>query len=241
MPDTDRRGNSWFIRLADTKPLAEGRESRVFERPGKPSQLVKVRRRDVVEFLETSKSIKHRFRRRDGVGPYQIFLRQTRAYRDAVLRAAELGYPPPIAHQRGLVLTDLGLGLVVQKIRDHHGNMAPTLHRLVLAGRIDTAIIQALTRFAHEASAFGIIITDLDPGNVVFETRHGRSRVILVDGYGSRTVLPLRRWSKRLNDRGLSRQFHGLAERTGLDWDHESWSFGFPAGADTRVTLEPGP
>jgi hypothetical protein len=227
LSDTDKRDNYWVIHLSEEKPLAEGRESKVFERPGKPSQLIKVRRQEVVEFLRASKGIKHRFRRRDGVGPYQIFLRQGRAYHEAMLRAAELEYPPPIAHQRGMILTDLGLGLVVQKIRDHHGGVAPTLLELARDGRINIHVIQALTRFAHEIRAFRIIVTDLDPRNLVYETRHGRSRIILVDGYGSRTFFPLRRWSKTINDRALLKKLQGLAEEIELDWDSESWSFGF--------------
>ena len=220
-----RQHSAWFAPLSNTEPVAEGRESKVFERPGKASQLIKVPREEVVESLKASRAIKHRLRRLSGVGPYKIFLRHGKAYRDAILRAAYLGYPPPIAHPRGILLTDLGLGLIVQKIRDREGNLAPTLRQLARAGRIDTNTIRALTRFAHEIREFRIITTDLNPTNLVYETRHERSRIVLIDGYGSRALIPLRRWSRRINDRRLAQQLQILADRIGINWDYQDWSF----------------
>lgn len=216
---------SWFVRLAGLDPVARGRESEIFTRPGKPSQLVKVRRTQQIEWLESSRAFKNRFRRWRGVGPYKNLLRQNRAYLEAMLRAPEFGRPPPLAHPRGVLLTDLGLGIVVQKIRDRDGGIAPTLRQLARDGRIDAEVIEALTCFARDMRAFHIIGNDLNPANLVHETRRGRSRVVLVDGYGARNLIPFRRWSRRLNDRSLAKRFAALADRLELVWDARDWSF----------------
>ena len=235
-----RDAGAWFVRLAGLDPVARGRESEIFARPGKPSQLVKVRRTQQIEWLESSRAIKNRFRRWRGVGPYKNLLRQNRAYLEAVLRAPELGRPPPLAHPRGVLLTDLGLGIVVQKIRDRSGNLAPTLRQLDREGRIDVEVVEALTRFARDMSAFHIIGNDLNPANLVHETRHGRSRIVLVDGYGSRNPIPFRRWSRRINDRSLAKRLQALAERLGLVWNADDWSFAARDGSAAGPAQVPG-
>ncbi|SPJ26448.1 YrbL family protein [Palleronia abyssalis] len=223
--ETDQLEKSWFIRLSGHDPIAGGGESQVFARPGKSSQLIKVHNTQHVEHLAASRSLKNRLRRWRGIGPYKTLLRLNRAYLDAVLKAAELGRPPPIAHQRGVLLTDLGLGVVVQKIRGEDGELAVTVAKLHRRGRVDSDLVTALTRFAGEMSAFHIIGNDLNPHNLVYETRHGRSRIVLVEGYGSRNLIPFRRWSRRVNDKSLSRRFQALAAWLDLTWDEGSWSF----------------
>ncbi|SPJ25475.1 YrbL family protein [Palleronia abyssalis] len=216
---------AWFIRLSGLEPVAGGAESHIFVRPGKPSQLIKVHHDRHIEALASSRAIKNRIRRWRGIGPHKTFLRQNRAYLEATLRAAELDRAPPLAHLRGVLLTDLGLGVVVQKIRDRSGEMAPTLFQLARDGRIDDEIIAALTLFARELSTFRIIGNDLNAGNLVYETRHARARIVLIEGYGSRNLIPLRRWSKRINDRSLSRRLEKLANSVGLTWNARDWSF----------------
>lgn len=226
MSSEDPRSRSpWYVDLSGLEPVAKGQESAIFVRPDKPSQLIKVRRPQQLEWLDSSTALKNRLRRRHGVGPYKNLFRQNRAYLDAMLRARELGRPPPLAHPRGLVLTDRGLGIVVQKIRDRDGGLAPTLRRLARQGQIDAEVIGALTRFACDMRDFHIIGNDLNPRNIVYETRRDRSRLVLIDGYGARNLIPLRRWSRRINDRSLAKRFDGLAARLGLIWNAQDWSF----------------
>ena len=222
MADNDR---SWIIRLADRSPIAGGGESWIYERPDKPSQLIKVHNVSHVEGLAASKALKNRLRRLRGIGPHKTLLRLNRAYLLAALRGQQLGRRPPIAHQRGVVLTDLGLGMIAQKIRDENGDLAPSVGQLHAEGRIDETVVGALTVFAGEMSAFQIIGNDLLPGNLVYETRRGASRIILIEGFGSRTLIPMREFSRRMNDRSLSHRFDELASLIELVWDKKSWSF----------------
>ncbi len=231
MPDAMRQASSAseagtpaVVRLDGLEPVARGRESEIFVRPNKPSQLVKVARSDWAERARASR-LRGWWRRWRGTGPYRNVYRRERAYLDAMMRAAEIGRPPPLAHPRGMILTDRGLGVVVQKIRARDGGVAPTLKRLHREGRLDADLVDALTRFAEDVRAFHIVAHDLAPSNIVHETRHRRSRLVLVDGYGSYTLLPLRRWSRHANDRSLSRRFERLAARLDLRWDASRWRF----------------
>lgn len=208
-----------------TDLLCRGKESEIFERPGRPSQIVKVLRSRVVERFHTSRRLKSRLRARVGVGPYKNYGRYYSGYLEAMLRAQSAAYLPPLAHPRGFVMTDRGLGLAMEKIRDEKGDLAPPLRTLLETGAFDAEALSRLNRFAADLYAFNIIGTDVSPGNILYETRKGRNRFVLVDGIGARNILPLRRWLPGVNARALDRAFATLGERTGLIWSPESRSF----------------
>ena len=216
---------AWVIPLAGARRLSRGAEKEVFERPGKPSQVVKVFRDDVVRHLASSRRLKLVLRRRGLVGPYKTMLRQHRAFLDAMLLAPGLGRPPPLAQPRGVVLTERGLGQLCQKIRDETGALAPTLSALARDGRLGAELVAPLNAFVADIYAFNIVVTDLSPPNVVLEARRGRRRFVLIDGFGCRTLVPLRRWSRRANARRLDRLFDTLGGRIGLAWDKKARAF----------------
>ena len=230
-PYTFHQADAWFVHLSEINPIAEGQESRVFNRPGKPSQIIKVSKSRQGRRLGFIRTVKSKLRHRIGILPDKRVLhknirRQYYAYLDAALRAESLRRPPPIAHVRGLLLTDIGLAMVVQKIRDTGGNPAPTVREILKENLIDAGQLQKLlTDFARDMRAFHIIGYDLTLANLLHETRHGRSRIILIDGYGSRSMIPIRRWSRWLNDKRLSQQFEIMAIRVGCIWDRNNWEF----------------
>ena len=208
-----------IVSLRDAERVTQGGENELFLRPGKRSQLIKVLRPNVVARFERSRRLKSRIRRRLGIGPHKNLLRFYSAYIDAMVRAQDIGRMPPLPHPRAIMLTDRGLGLAVQMIRDAEGRMAPSLHDLAEAGRLDDALIDKLNAFVADLYRFNVVCTDLVPRNIVYEGRHGRDRFVLVDGFGARNVLPIRRWSHRLNARALDAACLALARRIGLDWD----------------------
>ncbi|QUS37184.1 YrbL family protein [Falsirhodobacter algicola] len=227
--------DAWFVRLAANNPIAEGRESKVYSRPGKPSQLVKVRKYRQAKNFGVLKRLKNAVRRRFGISPdtynyHKNIRRQYQAYLDASLRVETLRRPPPIAHLRGLLLTDVGFSIVVQKIRNEDGDIAPTVGEIVSKKLMDAAqLADLLTEFARDMRAFHILGYDLTLNNLLYETRHGRSRIVLIDGYGPRSMIPLRSWSRRLNDTCLAEQFAIMAPKIGCVWDAGIWGFR-PAG-----------
>jgi hypothetical protein len=80
-------------------------------------------------------------------------------------------------------------------------------------------MLAKLNEFVGDVYLFNIVCTDLVPQNIVYETRHGRDRFVLIDGFGARNIIPFRRWSRRLNARALGESFAELARRLDLRWD----------------------
>lgn len=213
------RADDGVLSLDGAEWITRGGENEVYVRPGKRSQLVKVLRPNVVARFDRSQRLKSRIRRHLRIGPHKNLLRFYASYIDAMLAAHEIGRPPPLPHPRAIVLTDRGLGLVVQMIRDGEGRMAPSLRDIHESGALDDGMLDRLNAFVADIYLFNVVCTDVVPRNIVYETRHGRNRFVLVDGFGARNLIPFRRWSRRLNARALDASFVELARRLGLRWD----------------------
>jgi hypothetical protein len=217
-PPEPRHPDDTIIALQDAEQLTLGGESEIYLRPGKRSQLIKVLRPNVVARFERSRRLKTRLRRHLRIGPHKNFLRFYASYINAMLVAQEIGRPPPVPHPRAIVLTDRGLGLAVQMIRDAEGRMAPSLRDIHESGGLDDPMLERINAFVAEVYRFNIVCTDVVPRNIVFETRHGRNRFVLIDGFGARNIIPFRQWSRRLNARALDGSFAELARRLDLRW-----------------------
>lgn len=208
-----------------TDLLCRGKESEVFGYPGRPSLIVKVLRSRVIERFGASRRLKSRLRAHVGIGPYKNYGRYYAGYLEAMLRAQSAMHLPPLAHPRGFVMTDRGLGLAMQKICEDSDDLAPPLRSLLETGAFDAEALARLNIFVTDLYAFNVIGTDVSPGNILYETRNGRNRFVLVDGIGARNILPLRRWLPGMNARALDRAFATLGKRTGLLWSPDSRSF----------------
>ncbi|MBM9593805.1 YrbL family protein [Roseitranquillus sediminis] len=225
--DDTRLANNeaWYLVLAGETPIARGGESEVYERPGKPSQLVKVQRSYRLERMMQPTRLKDRLKMLTPSGPYKNIVREYRAYLEATMLGIQLGRPPPLAHLRGLIATDRGMGQLVQKLRAADGSVAPTLKQLARRREIDDQVLAALNEFVGEIYVFNIVATDLRWKNLVYETRRGRSRVVMIDGFGVRTFIPVRRWFRRLNARKLDDLFVGLGNQLDLHFDRKLRTF----------------
>ena len=117
-----------LIVLKDKTPVAIGTSQFVYEHPDDPKLLVKVLKREKLQ-KSYDRKIGGRigFKRRHGL--YVTWMREIEHYFSVTIR---LGYRPSFFQEyRGVVDTDLGLGMVVGKETDRSGNLAPTLQTLV--------------------------------------------------------------------------------------------------------------
>jgi hypothetical protein len=186
-----------MIELKSLTPLASGQKRIVYEHPSHPDEVIKVMRPDVVakRFGAKSRWYKRLYRARHYVG----YVRELKEY--IAVQARHPEFAAPIVRMRGLVETDLGLGVVSEKVRGVDGALAPTLARLYRDARGFTPTIEAsLRQLLDELLASEVIVADMHPWNVVFgsDSRAG-PRFVLIDGFGEKNVIPRCSMSRAVN------------------------------------------
>lgn len=221
--DTQRAGvasepalASATIDLAAREPLTVGRLRVIHAHPTHPDCLIKTVRPDVIEWRWGAAA--PWYKRRVRTGQYTVFLRELREY--LAVRAQHPANEIPIVHLMGLVETDLGVGLVVEKVRDAnevHGALAPTLTTLCTAGgRIEPWVDDALAQLLDALLRCDVIVGDLHPGNIVYGMdSRGGPRFVVVDGFGDKNLIPRNSMSARTNMRHTQRIY--LRMRRKLD------------------------
>jgi hypothetical protein len=195
------------LALQHLDPVARGSARLVFEHPQRPDLLVKVMRPKHLE-ARYGKGAAW-FRRRRRYDPYVLFLREIREY---VAAYASHGKSLPIAQQvRGLVETDLGLGLLVEAVRGPDGALAPTVAKLIAKGDYDDSAQAALESFLRELLQSDIVVADLHERNMVYAGgADSLPRFVMIDGLGSSTLIPFKSWSRTLNRRSKEKRIRRL-------------------------------
>ena len=198
------------LELKHLEPIAKGSARLVFGHPERPDLLVKVLRPKLLESRYGEGAAW--FRRRRRYDPYLLFLREIREY---VAAYASHGHSLRIAQKvRGLVETDLGLGLLVEAVRGADGALAPTVAKLIANGTYDEAAQAALERFLSELLENDIVIADLHERNLVYVGGAGGvPHYVMIDGLGSSTLVPFKSWSRTLNRRSKLRRIRRLRAR----------------------------
>ena len=210
------------IKLSGLRPLTSGARRRVYALPGHPDLLVKV------------------------VPPHKVYapgmvkrlirgvLASTR-YRNVLSEVncemvLSLGLGPdcsvsPLPKCLGVVSTDLGAGVIVERISDRAGGLARTLSDLCASNEMDLDRLCHLNNLVAKLFDMHIVAPDLHAGNIVFGQRHGKDAFFVVDGYGERTVIPLRSLSQWLNNHSPRKRMVRIASKTGLVWSAENRRF----------------
>ena len=198
------------LALKHLQPIAKGNVRFVFEHPDTPDLLIKVMRPDLVEARYGEGAAW--FRRGRRFDPYLLFIREIREY---VAAYASHGRSLPFAQTvRGLVETDLGLGLVTDAARGPDGNLAPTAAKLIQVGDFDEVAEQALEEFLGGLLESDLIVSDLHERNIVYASgKDGARRFVMIDGLGSSNLLAFKCWSRALNRRSKVKRIERLRKR----------------------------
>lgn len=100
----------------------------------------------------------------------------------------------PTAH--GLVDTDLGEGLVVDRIVDEDGQTSLTLKNHLWLNDLDAACQEALEAFWDFLLEHRIMVRDPQPHNLIVQHRRDGAGlcIVMIDGFGSSDLLPFRSW-----------------------------------------------
>lgn len=114
----------------------------------------------------------------------------------------------------GWVQTSRGAGLMLDRVRDDEGGLAPTLSDALTRGDIDEAeAFSLLSTVRTWALEHAVAIADLNTTNLMLRQRDGKRELVLVDGIGSRRA----EWKFT-----LYQMFPTLSRRkTRREWKHQ--------------------
>lgn len=192
--------------LKDQTPLAVGKTQTVYQHPGDPTLLIKVRKLDKVQ-----RSYDRKlggiigYKRRHGL--YTTWMRELEHYFSVCLR---LGYQPPFLQRyHGIVDTDLGLGMVVGRITDRSGALAPRLEEVVTRTGLTAELRGKVELLARQMNELRISTNDISMTNIVYgwDEIAKEDRLVLIEGIGVNTFVPLARYSNFFNVRSNDRHF----------------------------------
>lgn len=194
-----------MIVLKDQAPIAIGTSQFVYAHPDDPALLIKVLKREKLQ-KSYDRKIGGRigYKRRHGL--YVTWMRELEHYFSVTIR---LGYRPVFLQQyHGVFDTDLGLGMVVGKETDRAGNLAPTLQTLVRSGKFTAGIKQQYQDLLTQLNELRISTTDINMNNIVCSWSEGPGdHLVLIEGIGVNTFIPLAKFSNYLNIRSNNRHF----------------------------------
>ena len=200
-----------LLHLDDTDECATGQLRRIFQHPHAPDLLVKIVRADAIERRWGAGAPWHK--RLPRARQHGGFVRELKEY--IALRARHPAAAVPLARMVGLVETNLGLGLVSEKVRAADGALAPTLSALYQRERgFSAAIERELARFLDALLACDAVVGDMHAWNLVFGSdSRGGPRFVLVDGFGEKHLVPFTSMSRRINAYNTCRLYRRMREQ----------------------------
>ena len=200
---TDTDTGSEVLALSLCEPISQGRRQFIFEHPNDPSVVVKVQKPSKIKDEDRYRSRRVLDRIRYGEG-FTDFLREFREYIELRTHFPQDPGDLPVCAVRGIIDTDLGVGLVYERISEPDGNMSPTLGALVKGKLTAQEHLDALTRHFNAMSEMRVVVSNFNLLNLVYQTRENQiGRFVWIDSTGCKQTIPTRRWFKKLNDRKL--------------------------------------
>ncbi len=187
------------LELGHLTPLARGSYRSVFQHPNDENLLVKVLR----EKENHAPQAWYKTWRRSG--PYKTFSREVIEYKS--LRRKNLHDLPFIQRFFSKVETDLGLGMIVEKLSDADGKLAPTVKQIVLREGLSDSMRAMLLDLRDQVLEHNIIFTDIKGSNIVLAHDRRGGRLVVIDGLGDRLWLPVNSMSAMVNRLNRRRHF----------------------------------
>jgi hypothetical protein len=186
-----------MIELSTRTPIAIGQLRQIFEHPSDSDLLIKVVRPEAI--AARWGGARRWYKRIPRALHYTGYVRELKEY--IAIQARTPHGNPPIARMVGVVHTDMGLGLVSEKVRDDHGAAGPTLAKLYEQhGGYAPWVEDALAVFLRDLQACNVIVGDLHAWNLVYGSdSRGGPRLVLVDGFGEKNIVPANSISRAFN------------------------------------------
>ncbi|QFU08131.1 hypothetical protein PARPLA_02726 [Rhodobacteraceae bacterium THAF1] len=210
-----------IIQLNGQTPIASGRVRDVWPRPGHDDEILKT----IVERKRSEYAARRGllgWLSQKLLGPYRTFWIEYKEYARVAHRAIESGRLNPIVEIGGLVQTDRGLAQVCKRARGVDGGPGRTLREILSSGDMTVDLTERLSAFAQDIIALNVNAPDLSTANVMFDAVE--DRFVLVDGFGDKTIVPVRRILPNANQRRLEHWLSRYAQNI-LRWDSATQTF----------------
>jgi hypothetical protein len=204
-----------LITLDGSNPIAHGAVRDIWNRPEHPDQIIKtirMHKRKKYEDRSGPRRVIDDLR----LGPYRTFWIEYRCYLKTAFKCVQLQKSLPIAEIGGIVLTDRGLGQVCEKITNSSGDLAQTLKAIAENDNLDGERLVWLNEFTRNIYALNVNVPDLTATNIVLD--EAKKRFVLIDGYGDKTVFPIRSSIKFLNQKQIDVRFSDMQKFCNLRW-----------------------
>lgn len=210
------------MHLSDRDIVAKGGHRNVYACPNQPELLVKVTR---PRFRRNRSIMKRAVRRLLPDSAFRNALKELECEMKAALKSGLDISRLPLARSFGVVQTDVGPGVVVERISTEDGALAQNLLSMCARQEMTAETLDDLNIFVRKLFEFQIVGRDIHGKNIVYGLRDDIRMFFLIDGYGERNLVPLRSLSRRLNDRSLNKQMQHIAQQSGMNWDKTNRAF----------------
>jgi hypothetical protein len=197
-----------MFKLRDSEPIAQGHKRFIFQHPTDPNLLIKVWQPEVVEQRWGGERPWYKRSR------YRQYVSLQREFSEHLALAVRFPNGVPVLQKLfGVVPTDYGIGVVVEKVMGRDGGLAPTLAGLARREGVTSRILERIEHFRNELLHYGVVVGKLHDKNLVLGIRDGEERFIMVDGYGEKTAIPIHVWLPRLNAAHTRRRVDSLIRK----------------------------
>lgn len=200
------------VKLKGQVPVGSGSLQRVYQHPGDPDCLIKIMQLDKARERARRKFGNLRIQRTFGF--YNAWVRELNSYIAMRSRSPDGECPEFMQRYYGVVETDLGLGLLVGKVTDRDGNLAPPLRSVVERYGFTDDLRRKLADLQARIEALNLVTTDISPGNILlgWSRSHG-DHLVVIEGFGANTLIPVKSMVPFLNRRSIRRHFARIIRR----------------------------
>lgn len=193
------------LNLTSQTPLASSTEKEIYQHPDKDELLIKIWQTKYLDFLKQQDPIQTSLRR---LPKYTGCLKEITEHLYIREKGEESRFVQNIV---GLIDTDLGMGVVVEKITQKNGQLAQNLTDVIANNHYHLPQEQAMSELIAWLRSTGVIIRDLTLRNLVWDECN--SRFVIVDGLGGKARCSLRSFSSWYNRRSNNKRADKLLFR----------------------------
>ncbi len=196
------------IYLEPDSSLAQGGGRSVYQHPEQPDALIKIirPRKSPLGLSYKMRPVKRRF------GTFKTAYMEYEEYIAALARSGSV--PSFLPMMLGFVGTNLGVGMIVERINGPQGDLAPSLTQYAAKHGLTDTLRAEVNALVDQIIAYEIVAFDLTARNIVVAQEHAEAprQLMLVDGLSENTFIRGKVWIKPLYLRWIADKRRALLQ-----------------------------